>query len=389
MMKIESKPQLYALLLLTLLLPALGGCSREPANASPSPPQPPTVTVRKPLQKSVTHFAEFTGTTEAMESVTIRARVEGVLEKIHFTAGDVVKKGELLYSIDAKPYETRLAEAEADLAIRKAELKLAETTSRRRENAFKDKAVSEVAVIEANANLATAKAAISAAAAAVSRAKLDLSYTRIEAPIGGRIGRSMVDSGNLVGAGERTRLTTIVCDQSVYAYFTVSERDLLHYRQMRDSQPSPASGETPVFLGLADQAGYPFEGRIDYIHNRVDAATGTIRVRAVFPNPDHRLLPGLFARIRVPIGNAQEALLVPETALGRNQQGHYLLVADKENKVRYQPVTTGALIDNLRVVSQGIAAQDRVIVNGLQKARPGAAVTPQEDEASIQASNPA
>ena len=376
MKTIHRHRNMCSLLVLAGLFSILAGCSREPANASLTAPPPPAVTVSKPLQKTVTHYAEFSGTTEARESVTVRARVEGVLEKIHFSPGAVVKAGDLLYSIDARPYETRLEEAKADLAIRKAELQLAEATGYRLQRAFKDKAVSEVAVIEAEANLSTARAAVDAARAAVTRATLDLSYTRVKAPISGRIARSMVDTGNLVGAGERTVLTTIVQDDPIYAYFTVSERDLLYYQQQLDSQPSPTSGDTPVFLGLANQSGYPFEGHIDYIHNRVNAETGTIRIRAIFPNPDHRLLPGLFARVRVPIGNATNELLVPNTALGRDQQGHYLLIADAENTVRHQPVTTGALIDGMRVISKGIAPDDRIIVNGLQKARPGAPVTP-------------
>lgn len=377
MKMIRQNRKIYALAVLTVLLPFLTGCSEEQAKASLTPPPPPAVTVSKPLQKTVTQFAEFSGTTEAIESVTIRARVEGVLEKIHFSPGALVEKGDVLYTIDAKPYKTRLEEAEADMAIRKAELKLAKSTSYRRERAFRDKAVSEVAVIEAKAKLATAKAGIAAGTAAVKRAKLNLSYTRVKAPISGRIGRSLVDIGNLVGAGERTLLTTIVQDDSIYAYFTVSERDLLRYQQQPDS-PSPASKGTSVFLGFSDRAVYPHTGHIDYIDNRVDADTGTIRIRGIFPNPDHRLLPGLFVRVRVPVGNAADALLVPDTSVARDQQGHYLLKADAENKVRYQPVTTGALIENMRVISRGIVPEDRIIINGIQKARPGVAVTPTE-----------
>ncbi|MDM8514975.1 efflux RND transporter periplasmic adaptor subunit [Desulfobacterales bacterium HSG16] len=366
---------LYILIILAGLLPVLAGCSRKQADAY-APPPPPSVTVSLPVQKEITNFAEFSGTTEAVESVSIRARVEGFLEAVHFSPGTMIKKDDLLYSIDPKPYQARLDEMTAALEIRNAELQLAQATSLRRTRAFKDRAVSEVAVIEAKAQLAAAKASIVAATAAVQTAQLNLSYTQIKSPISGRIGRSLIDVGNLVGAGERTLLTTIVKDDPIYAYFTMSERDLLHYQGKFDLKSPPTDGEVSVFLGLSGQTEHPFSGHIDYMDNRVDPNTGTIRIRGVFANSDHNLMPGLFARIKIPLGKAKNELLVPDIAIGRDQQGHYLLTADKENKVEYKPVTTGVLVDGMRVITQGIGKDDSVIVNGIQKARPGMPVTP-------------
>ncbi|MCP4748253.1 MAG: efflux RND transporter periplasmic adaptor subunit [Desulfobacteraceae bacterium] len=386
MKPLNIKYSIYPLLVLMGLIIALAGCSGEDATASAATAPPaPTVTVSQPLKKNITEYANFSGTTEALESVEIRARVEGFLDEIHFKAGALIEKGELLYSIDPDIYQARLTEVRANLEISKAQLKLAKATSKRRQKAYKNKAVSEVAVIEAAAHLASAKAAVSAAEATIKTAELNLSYTRIVAPISGRIGRSLVDTGNLVGAGDRTLLTTIVRDDPIYVYFTVSERELLNYLERGlDFQPSFASDDTQVLLGLSNQTGFAYKGRIDYRANRVDPETGTLQVRAVFPNSGHRLLPGLFARIRVPMGEATEELLVPETALNRDQQGHFLLVADKDNKVQYRPVSTGTLVDGMRVISKGIGDQDRIIINGLQKARPGSPVRPMEKKSAVE-----
>lgn len=375
MTQINKKYTCHALVVLALLAPLFSGCSEEPATAAATAPPPPAVSVSSPLEKTVTEFAEFTGTTEAVESVTIRARVEGVLEKRCFTPGEIVNKGDLLYTIDAKPYTARLEEAKAERLIHEAELRLAKATLQRRENAFKEKAVSEVEVIEAHAAFSTAKAAVASARASIKIAEINLSYTKITAPITGKIGRSLVDPGNLVGAGERTELTTIVNDREIYAYFTISERDLLFYKKP-DGGHSPANDKTPVLLGLSNQTGYPFKGQIDYIHNRVNQLNGTIGIRALFQNKDAKLMPGLFARVKIPVGNRKDALLVPNTALGRDQQGYFLLIADKDNRVRHQPVEAGILINGMRVIVNGITKNDRVIINGLQKAHPGGLVTP-------------
>lgn len=381
-MNIRFRHTLPILLILAASMSGFVGCSREQATASQASPPPPVVTVSKPLQQRVTHYESFTGTTEALAFVTVRARVEGVLDQVHFVPGSRVKEGDLLFSIDDDPYRARLEEARADLVIRKAELALAETTCRRRELAYKNRAVSEVAVMEAQAALSTAKAAVAAAKASVNRAELDLSYTRITAPISGRIGRTLVDLGNLVGAGERTELTTIVQDDSVYLYFTVNEKDLLRYRQLGEV-PSPVVKGTPVSLSLSGGADRAYKGTIEFIGNHVDTATGTLRVRGLFSNDDGRLLPGLFARVKIPVGKERLALMVPETSLGRDQQGDFLLVADFGNLVVHRKVTKGPLVNEMRVISSGIEAGDRVIVNGLQKAFPGAPVTPVEENNSV------
>jgi RND family efflux transporter MFP subunit len=362
---------------LILIASPLSGCKHKEEFVAPPPM---SVTVSKPVQKAVTDYAEFSGTIEAAESVDIRARVEGYLESIRFKPGARVKKGDLLFVVDPKPYQAKLDEAKAELARRQAELKNAEASVKKKELAFNSKAISELEAIQARADYEVAKAAIQGAQATIKTAELNLSYTIINAPISGRISRNLVDVGNLVGATDRTLLATIVKDEPIYAYFNVNERDLLHYQQNKDSQECPTNcdGKTRVFLGLAGQQSYPFEGRIDYMDNRLDRSTGTIQVRGVFSNSDHRLWPGLFARIQVPTANRENALLVPDSAIGTDQRGDYLLTVNGQNVVEYRPVTTGALIGELRVIETGISPEDRLIVSGLQRARPGLQVNPTE-----------
>jgi len=356
-------------------------CSR--GNEYVAPP-PMSVTVSKPLQAPVTDFAEFTGNVEAFESVAIRARVEGYLEKICFTSGVHVKTGDLLFVIDPKPYQAKLDEARAELAQRQAACRHAEALVKRKELAFQANAVSEIEAIQARADFDVAKAAILGAKAAVVTAELNLTYTRVHAPINGRISRNLVDVGNLVGASERTLLANVVNDDPVYAYFNVNERDLIEYEQCKDRPDSITSrnGKAPVFLGLAGQDGYPFEGRIDYLDNRLDRSTGTIQVRGIFPNSDHRLWPGIFARIKVPLAKRECALLAPDAAIGKDQRGDFLLVVNSSNIVESRPVKTGSLAGDLRVIESGVSADERVVISGLQRARPGLAVNPSETQLS-------
>ena len=353
----------------------ISSCERK--NEYVAPP-PPLVTVAQPVQKSVTEFADFNGLTEASECVEIRARVEGYLERILFQPGARVKQGDLLMIIDPKPFQAKLDEAKAELARRQAELKQADATLQRKEMAFKANAVSEVEVIQARADRDVAKASIQAAQAAIETAQLNLSYTRIHAPISGRIGRDLVDEGNLVGASERTLLTTIVQDDPIYAYFTVNERDFLYYQQhpSRAESPTNVKANAKVYLGLSNQPGHLFEGYVDFVDNRLDASTGTMQVRGVFANPEQKIWPGLFARIRAPIGVIDDAVMVPDSAIGVDQRGEYVLVLGPDNVVQYRSVKIGPLDGGLRLVLEGLSLDDQVIVEGLQRARPGLTVTP-------------
>jgi len=372
------------ILWIILLSLGLGGCQKKNAYI---PPPPSEVTVGRPVEQEVTDYAEFTGITEGVKSLEVRARVEGYLKKIHFKDGDRVKEGDLLFTIEQEPYEDRLAQARATMQLRQAELKLAEVTLKRKEAAHNDNAISEIEVIEARAKMDIAAANVAAAQANVETAELNLSYTKVQAAIRGRISRHLVDVGNLVGAGEKTLLATIVQDDQIYTYFNVSERELLRFRRgsRADQTPLNSNGKTPVFLSLAEATSHIPEGFLDYVDNRVDSSTGTIQVRGIFSNNNHTLLPGLFARIRVPLGEPRKALLVPERSIGADQQGRYVFVVKDDNTVEYRPIEIGAKVNNLRVIEKGLKPDDRIVLIGIQRARPGATVNPVEGKAQKEA----
>ncbi len=365
-----------ALVILPALVLFASGCKDK--KAAYVPPPPPEVTVQKPVQRTVTEFAEYTGHTEAVATVELRARVEGFLERVEFTPSAKVKKGQLLFIIDPRPYQARVNQAKAKVATSEAELKAARATLLRKERAYKDRAVSEVEVIQARADMAKAAAGVQAAKADLESAMIDLGYTHIHSPIDGRISRTLVDVGNLVGAGEATLLSTVVQEDPIFVYFYVSERDLLFY--LNQPGHKREGGEPPeVLMGLANEKGYPHRGKVDYVDNQVDPNTGTIQVRAVFPNPEEKIFPGLFARLRLPYAEIKDALLVPETALGFDQGGRYLLVVGDDGKVQFRRVELGPLQDDgLRVIRKGLKAGEWVIVNGVQRVRPGIKVKPVE-----------
>ncbi|KMY68891.1 RND transporter [Desulfocarbo indianensis] len=361
---------LAAALALAAALP-FAGCKGDKGYA---PPPPPTVTVSRPVEKAVTVWAEYTGNTKAFEAVEIRARVEGFLESINFTPSSRVKKGDLLFVIEPKPYQAQLDEALADLSIKKAELQLADATLIRKENAYKDRAVSEVDVIQARAEKAKAEASIKAAEAAVVSARVNLSYTSIRSPVRGMVSRNLVDAGNLVGRSEATLLTTVVNDDPMYVYFNISEANLLEFlsrKKGRFAEGPHDDDRNRVHLGLANEKGYPHQGQLDYVDNRIDPQTGTIQLRGRFANPEGRLIPGLFARVRIPIGRLDQAVLVPEVSLASDQGGRYVLVVNDKSEVEHRRVKLGPLEEDLRVVLEGVGPGDKVIVKGLQRVRPG------------------
>lgn len=365
------------------LLVAVGaatGCGQDEGSRRAS--RPPKVTVAQPTVQDVIEYAEFTGTTRAFRSVEIRARVEGVLQSMHFKPGTPVKKGQLLFVIDPKTYQAQLQQAEAELAVRKARRRLAQATLVRKQRAFKQRAVSEVDLIQAQADLAQAEANIQAAEAAVRSARIKLSYTQVRSPINGRISRNLVDVGNLVGQGEATLLARVVTLDPIYVYSAVSERALLHHvqRLVQGRVPPPEDKRNTVLMAVATDQGYPHLGHVDYLGNQVDPATGTIEARTVFPNrmvgSIPVLVPGLFVRLKIPNGLLKNALLVPESALGADQQGSYVMVVGKGNKVAQRSVTTGPRVKDRRVILKGLQRSDWVIVKGLLRVRPGMVADP-------------
>ena len=363
-------------LLLGVITAAVLFCGCEPPE--PPKPSPPEVTVTLPVKKDVVDYADFTGTTEASEFMEVRARVQGFLKSVDFADGDMVKEGDLLFVIEPEPFRARLAEAQANLAQTEASLKLAEANLGRAKQLVEKKTISQEEFQSKWAQRDAAQAEIDGDKAAIDQAKINLGYTEMHAPFSGRVGRHLVDPGNLVGASENTLLTTIVKMQPMYAYFDVSERVILRHLQWRRENPKRKDSDQKarVYLGLADEAGYPHEGVLDFLDNRVDPATGTALVRGVFANKEDYLYPGLFVRIRIPLETQKDAVLVRERAIGTDLGGKYVLTVDDKNIVRQQHVELGQLFGELRVIDEGLGPEDRYIVSGLQRARPGLPVAP-------------
>jgi len=382
----------------TILLVALIFVACDQRNEYVEPP-PPKVTVAKPLQQEVTDYLEFTGTTQAFEEVEVRARVAGFLQSMEFTPGTDVEKGDLLFVIDPREYQAELNAADAELSSAEAQLKRAKIEFERAEKLFKQKAGAETDVVKWRGQRDVASADVLRAKAKVEKASLNLSYTKVEAPISGRVSRNLMDLGNLVGEGEPTLLTTVTRYDPIYAYFNLNERDLLKVMAMNrkalqekglDAAEDPEiKADIQVFLAIANEEGYPHQGKLDFAESVVDKDTGTLQLRGVFPNPGKMpvLIPGLFVRLRIPVEKRENALLVTEPAIGSDQSGRYLLAVNSENTVEKKPIRMGQLVDGLRVIEEGLRPDDRVVVSGLQRARPGAKVDPEQtDMTSLTAS---
>lgn len=361
-----------------LVLLTVAGCAEPPV---PPPPAPPEVTVAVPERRDVEGYLEFTGQTAAFEQVEVRARVRGFLEAVHFSPSDTVRKGALLFSIEDEDYSAARDQAEADVLNWQSELARLTADLQRLELAVESNAVSLQEVDAARASRDQAEASLMASRARLRQAELDLSYTQIHAPIAGRVNRWFVDPGNLVGSSDNTLLTDIVRLDPVFAYWEMSESILLELlSSQREGGGSSDGGferdEIPVQLGLANEAGWPHDGWIDFADNTVDSSTGTIRMRGVFPNPDGAVIPGLFARIRLPLRVTAGAVLVPESAIGTDLGGKYLLVVGSDNVVELRHVQLGQQEGTLRVINEGLEHGEQIIVAGIQRARPGLPVNP-------------
>jgi RND family efflux transporter MFP subunit len=351
----------------------------SPEGAKPTAPDapPPEVQVGPPAVRAVTDYADFTGRTQAVSTVDLRARVTGYLEKALFKEGDRVKQGDVLFQIDPRPYQADLSLAEANLKQAEAERSLQEKTVARAQKLLAAAAMTREDYDQSLAALEKARATVAAVQAARDRARLYLDWTRVTAPINGRISRHLVDPGNLVNA-DTTLLGTIVSQDPMYVYFDLDERTALQLMRLaRQGKGKPLQGgDTPALLGLADEKGYPRQGIVNFADNQLNPDTGTLRSRAVFPNADGMLLPGLFARIRLPVGDPHQALLVPDDAVESVQGQKFLYVVDDQNQVVSRRVHVGAVHDGLRVIEEGLKPGERVIISSLERLRPGMVVKP-------------
>jgi RND family efflux transporter MFP subunit len=363
---------------LIALLFFLAACQQQ---QTAPPPPPPQVTVSQPLVRQVVEWDDYTGRLEAVEAVEVRARVSGYLQAVHFTDGALVKKGALLFVIDPRPYQAELNRAQAALEQAMAQYERARKDFARAQQLIKMRAISQEEFDTRAADQRQAEEAVQAARAAVEAARLNVEFTQVRAPIGGRISRAYVTAGNLISGGtaDATLLTRIVTLDPIYAYFQMDERSYLKYTQLwrNGTRPGYREANIPVSLGLATETAFPHRGRLDFIDNRLDPTTGTMTGRSIFANPDAALMPGLFARLRLPASGPYEALLIPDQAVGTDQTQRFVFVVNDQNTVEYRKVTLGPLIDGLRVIRDGLSPEAWVIVNGVQRARPGLKVEPQ------------
>jgi RND family efflux transporter MFP subunit len=374
MMTTKSAIVRRSAILLTVAATLTMGCQKAPEVA---PPAPPEVTVDTPQQRDVTVFQEFVGTTEAFKSVNIRARVQGFLDTMHFEPSSFVRKGELLFVIEPEPFEAQRDRAAAGLKAAEAGLARAESDLDRLEQAVQTNAVSQQEVTRARAERDQASAGMLQAQAELTNAEIQLEYTTIETPIDGLVSRNYVDIGNLVGAGETTLLTTVRQINPIYAYFEVSERFVAQSLEQRGGHKDPGTDEPVRATLLLEETGHEIEGEIDSLENTVDASTGTIRVRGIFPNADAKIFPGFFVRVRLPGELYENALLVEETALGTDLGGRYLMIVGDGDIVERRYIKPGQLQDdNTRLILSGLEPGERYITKGLQRARPGMPVTP-------------
>ena len=353
----------------------VGACKEK----TPPPPPPPTVTVAQPVQRTVTDYLELTGNTRAIKAVQLVARVAGYLDKVFFQDGQFVKEGQLLFLIQQNTYQDNLRQTEAAILQQKARLEYAEIQLARYSKLVQEKAASQTDVDNWRYQRDSAQANLQAAEAQRDLAKLNLGYTEVRSPFDGRIDRRQKDPGNLVGSGENTVLAEINQINPIYVYFNISDADLA--RLIGETHWTPGQARAvkwPVLGGLLTEKEYPHKGQLDFASISLTSTTGTLLMRGVFSNPDGKILPGLYARVHVPVKEGP-AFLVPQEAIGYDQRGSYVLMVNENNVVQRSSVRIGTLVDHLRVVEEGLTGNEWVVIRGVQKAIPGRQVTPERE----------
>jgi membrane fusion protein, multidrug efflux system len=362
--------------LCSLALAALAaGCHGKPAQGPVG-----KIAVSAPLEREVVDWDEYTGRVAAVQSVEIRARVAGYLQSVDFTDGQIVEAGALLFVIDPRPYRAAFDGATADLARQQSELQFARDEEKRAERLVARNAISQEEYESRTSTLHNSEAGVQAARAAVESARLNVEFTEIRSPLKGRIGHHLVDVGNLVNGGTTgsTVLTTVVSLDPIHCYFEADERAYLRYSDLdqKGTRKSSRNAPNPVLLQLADESGFPHRGHMDFVDNQLDPGTGTMQGRAIFPNPDLKLTPGLFARVRLLGSGRYRALLLPDSAILTDQSERFVLVLSPQHVVERRPVQVGRLVEGFRVIDQGVTPADSVIVSGLQGVRVGQTYDP-------------
>ncbi len=354
----------------------LSACGKKETNA---PPPPPKVTVTQPIKQSVTDYLEAIGNTQAINTVQLTARVSGYLDKVFFHDGQMVKKGQLLFLIQQNTYQHALDQAEAQIALYKAQLTYAAGQFDRYSNLLSENAADQSDVDNWRYQRDTAEANLKNAIAARDLAKLNLDYTRVTAPFDGRIDRRLQDPGNLVGSSSsNTNLAQLSQMDPVYIYFNISDTDLARLTKTTHWMPGKSNaGQWPVFAGVTDEDGYPHTGRLDFASISLTSTTGTLLMRGIFPNAAGKIIPGLYARVRVPI-DKKDLFVLPATAVSDDQQGTYLLVVNEKNIIERRDIKPGPIVsDNVRAIAEGLTGKEWIVVEGLLKAAPGRQVTPE------------
>jgi RND family efflux transporter MFP subunit len=367
----------------------LASCGEAQKQAAPPPPK---VTVAKPIQRTIIDQDEYVGRFVPVDVVEVRARVSGYLDQIHFADGQIVKQGDLLFTIDKRPYQNTLDQARANLETAKSNVAFTQSDLARGQQLVRERTISEQIYEQRAQAFRNAKASVAASEAMVRQAELDLEYTELRAPITGRIGDRRVTQGNLVmgGTGGTTLLATIVSIDPIRFEFTFDEGALLRYQRLASGKGEVAGlGGTAVRLKLLDETDFSHPGRMDFVDNVIDRASGTIRGRAQLSNADGLFTPGMFARVQVPASAPYQALVLPDAAIATEQARKFVYVIDQDNIARLRYVTLGQVVDDLRVIKDGLADGDRVVINGLMRVRQGQKVTPEEQPAPPQASVPA